>query len=95
VLGGRYRKAADRLGVVAGSERGRAAGKTIAALAEADALPGPGDTLALIPPTGRAFVRRVHGRNLWIWAYGAGAANTVCSTARLARGVRPHHPTNA
>ena len=66
-FGGRYRRAADRLGVVAGSERGRAAGKTIAALAEADALPGPGDTLALIPPTGRAFVRRVQGRNLWIW----------------------------
>ena len=36
-------------------------------LAGADALPGPGDTVALIPPTGSAFVRRVPGRNLWIW----------------------------
>jgi hypothetical protein len=39
----------------------------IGALAEAEALPGPGDTLALLPPTGEAFVRRVPGRNLWIW----------------------------
>jgi hypothetical protein len=37
------------------------------ALAMAEVLPGPGDTRALIPPTGAAFVRRVPGRNLWVW----------------------------
>jgi hypothetical protein len=42
-------------------------GQTIASLAAAETLPGPGDTRALIPPTSEAFVRRVPGRNLWIW----------------------------
>ncbi len=32
-----------------------------------EALPGPGDTVALIPPTARAFVRRVPRENLWVW----------------------------
>ncbi|MGH7435042.1 MAG: hypothetical protein ACRENE_05145 [Polyangiaceae bacterium] len=66
-FGARFRKAADRLGVVPNSERGRAVGQTIAALLDADALPGPRDIRALMPPTGEAFVRRVPGRNLWVW----------------------------
>ena len=53
-----YRRAAERLGIVAGSDRGRAVARTIVALLDADELPGPGDTRALIPPTGEAFVRR-------------------------------------
>ena len=36
-------------------------------LARADNLPGPGDTRALLPPVREAFVRRVPGRNLWVW----------------------------
>ena len=36
-------------------------------LAEEAELPGPADTRAAIPPTAEAFVRRVGGRNIWIW----------------------------
>lgn len=63
----RYLRSAERLAVVRGSARGRAVGQTIAALATDGTLPGPGDTRALIPPTREAFVRRVPGRNLWLW----------------------------
>jgi hypothetical protein len=66
-LAPRYRRNADRLAIVPGSARGLAVGRTIAALTEAETLPGPADTHALMPPTGEAFVRRVPGRNLWIW----------------------------
>jgi hypothetical protein len=38
---------------------------TVAALANADELPGPGDDETTFGP-GRAFVRRVSGRNVWI-----------------------------
>ncbi len=64
---GRFRRTADRLGAVPGSARGRAVGQTIARLCAAETLPGPGDTRALIPPTSAAWVRRVPGRNLWLW----------------------------
>lgn len=63
----RYLRNAERLAVVAGSARGRAVGLTIASLGSNDTLPAPGDTRALVPPTGEAFVRRVPGRNLWLW----------------------------
>lgn len=63
----RYERAAERLGIVPGSKRGRAAAQTIVALLDAEALPGPGDVAAMIPPTATAFVRRVPGRNLWLW----------------------------
>jgi len=63
----RYRRAAERLGIVPGSERGLAVGRTIVALLDAEELPGPGDIVANIPPTSRALVRRVPGRNLWLW----------------------------
>ena len=53
--------------VVRGSGVSQAIGATLAALAEAEHLPGLLDTIAAIPPTGRAFVRRVAGRNLWLW----------------------------
>jgi hypothetical protein len=52
---------------VSGSERSRAVGSVVRALSNAASLPGHGDTLALIPPTADAFVRRVPGRNLWLW----------------------------
>lgn len=63
----RYLRNAERLAVVPGSARGRAVGLTIAALGTEATLPAPGDTRALVPPTGEAFVRRVPGRNLWLW----------------------------
>lgn len=63
----RYLRSAERLAVVPGSARGRAVGQTIAGLVSASTLPAPGDVRALVPPTGSAFVRRVPGRNLWLW----------------------------
>jgi hypothetical protein len=63
----RYLRSAERLAVVPGSARGRAVGQVIAALAADATLPAPGDMRALIPPTGSAFVRRIPGRNLWLW----------------------------
>lgn len=54
-------------GVNRGSEASAAVGGTLAALAEAVALPGILDVEAAIPPTTQALVRRVHGRNLWVW----------------------------
>jgi hypothetical protein len=38
---------------------------TVAALANADELPGAGDDETTFGP-GRAFVRRLSGRNVWI-----------------------------
>ncbi len=67
-------------GVTRGSEASAAVGATLAALAEASELPGLLDTEALIPPTGRALVRRVPGRNLWLW-YKANEAEIVAIRA--------------
>lgn len=41
--------------------------RTIRALLDADALPSPVDTRAVIPPTSEAFVRRVANHNVWVW----------------------------
>lgn len=54
-------------GVERGSDASGAVGATLSALAESSALPGLLDVEAAIPPTSRALVRRVAGRNLWIW----------------------------
>jgi hypothetical protein len=48
-----------------GSPGFRAVFATIAALADADGLPGAGDDETKFGP-GRASVRRVGGRNVWI-----------------------------
>jgi hypothetical protein len=40
---------------------------TIAALCEAERLPGLLDAEAMIPPTGKGFVRQVPGFSLWVW----------------------------
>ena len=50
-----------------GSERSLAVGRTVSALTSADELPGPADFEAREKPVGRAWVRRVAGRNLWLW----------------------------
>ncbi len=65
-LTARFTRARAALRVEAGSPDGRAVAGAIAALAASD-LPGFGDVSAAIPPTDVAFVRRVQGRNLWIW----------------------------
>ena len=55
-------------GATRGSPASAALAATISALAEAETLPGLLDTASALPPTGaRAFVRRVGGRNLWVW----------------------------
>jgi hypothetical protein len=66
-LSDRFLRARARLGISPGSERGRAVARTIRTLLDADELPGHGDVVAAIPPTGMALVRRVPNRNLWIW----------------------------
>ncbi len=53
------------LGLPPGSAGFRAVFATVAALTDADELPGPGDDETTFAP-GRAFVRRVSGRNVWI-----------------------------
>jgi hypothetical protein len=50
-----------------GSSRGQAVGRTIDGLSKADELPGPTDYEATQKPIGKAWVRRVGGRNLWVW----------------------------
>lgn len=56
-----------RVSVPRGSDAAAAVGATIAALTEAAELPGVLDVRAAIPPTSSAYVRRVAGRNLWLW----------------------------
>jgi hypothetical protein len=51
-------------GVTRGSAASEAVGATIAALTEAQVLPGVLDRLGEIPPTAHAFVRRVAGHNV-------------------------------
>jgi hypothetical protein len=47
--------------------RADAIGRTIRALAASDDLPGASDYEARTHPIGLAWVRRVGGRNLWLW----------------------------
>lgn len=61
-----FQAALERLGIRPGSEAALAVTATIRALAAAS-LPSPLDTFVLIPPTGRAYVRRVRNKNLWVW----------------------------
>src|SRR5688572_6870770 len=61
-----YRRQIDRV-LTFGSERSLAVGRTVSALTSAENLPGPGDFESHRKPIGRAWVRRVAGRNLWLW----------------------------
>jgi hypothetical protein len=49
------------------SERSLAISRTANTLTAADELPGPSDFEASEKPVGRAWVRRVGARNLWLW----------------------------
>jgi hypothetical protein len=53
--------------VTPGSERALAVARTINALAAADPLPGASDFEATQRPAGRSWVRRIGGRNIWLW----------------------------
>lgn len=61
-----FRRSVVELGLVPGSPGFRAVFATVAALADANELPGPGDGETTFAP-GRAFVRRVGGRNIWLF----------------------------
>jgi hypothetical protein len=50
-----------------GSSRSEAVGRTVHALAGASTLPGAADYEARGERVGRSWVRRVGGRNLWLW----------------------------
>lgn len=50
-----------------GSERSLAVARTVRTLTSAETLPGASDFEAVRKPVGRAWVRRVGGRNLWLW----------------------------
>jgi hypothetical protein len=60
-----FRRSVIALGLQPGSPAFRAVFATVAALASAGELPGAGDDETAFGP-GRAFVRRVTGRNVWI-----------------------------
>lgn len=60
-----FRRSVTALGFVPGSPNFRAVFAAVAALANADELPGAGDDETAFG-SGRAFVRRVGGRNVWI-----------------------------
>ena len=60
-----FRRSVIDLGLQPGSPGFRAVFTTVAALANADELPGAGDDETKFGP-GRVFVRRVSGRNVWI-----------------------------
>ena len=66
-LTARFLERLSACGVERGSDASAAIGATLSALAEAAELPGLLDVEAAIPPTHRALVRRVPGRNLWLW----------------------------
>jgi hypothetical protein len=50
-----------------GSERAAAVARTVNALVAAVELPSSSDFEANEKPVGRAWVRRVGGRNIWLW----------------------------
>ncbi|HEX4341377.1 MAG TPA: hypothetical protein VH062_35960 [Polyangiaceae bacterium] len=75
-----FRRSVIELGLQPRSPGFRAAFATVAALADADELPGAGDDETKFGP-GREFVRRVAGRNVWI-LYRFDADHLFAMTAR-------------
>ncbi|HTQ06100.1 MAG TPA: hypothetical protein VMI54_19695 [Polyangiaceae bacterium] len=75
-----FRRSVIDLGLAPGSPGFRAVFATVAALTNADELPGPGDDETTFG-VGRAFVRRVSGRNVWI-LYRFDDAHVLAMTTR-------------
>lgn len=65
-LGQQYLARARSAGGAPRTPQGAAVGQAIAKLAAAD-LPLAGDFESPIAPTGRAWVHRVTGTNVWLW----------------------------
>lgn len=78
-----FRAAWERAGLVARSPQAKRVGATIRAIATAEKLPTEFDSVALIPPTRRAWVRRVRGENLWIYFLPRVDAETGTETVML------------
>jgi hypothetical protein len=63
----------DALGLRGTSDVSRDIGRVVRALANADALPEPGDLQGIMPARSDgpvqtfAYARRVPGRSLWVW----------------------------
>jgi hypothetical protein len=66
-VGRGYRLSLERAGVVPGSALARLLVATQNALCAARTLPSPLDSEAAIPPLRTAWVRRVTGKNLWLY----------------------------
>jgi hypothetical protein len=70
-----YRRSAERLGIVPGSDRGRAVARTIVASLDTDELPSPGTVVAAVPPalnrTPVARLMQACAASLCLWAFGA------------------------
>ena len=67
VLAPRFLRRAQAVGARSGSALSADVGRVVRELANARALPLPGDVEALLPPVRKAHVRRVGERNLWLW----------------------------
>lgn len=62
-----YRRAQDRLGIVAGSPLARDLARLVSRMLVED-LPSPADTVTSIPPVlSRVYARRVERRNVWLY----------------------------
>jgi hypothetical protein len=72
-LSPQYLRDCDALGVQAAKTISRDVGRVVRALANADALPMPGDPQGIrpgqcdAPVQTFAYAREVPGRNLWLW----------------------------
>ncbi len=62
----RFHAGIRRLGAHSGSASGRAVAGALASMLQSE-LPGPLDFEAVIPPTRRAWVRRVPRANFWVF----------------------------
>jgi len=74
-------------GVRSGSPESAAIGATLAHISEAATLPGMLDAIAVVPPTGQALVRRVPGRNLWLWFPSLSLLSFVSLVANVSNGT--------
>jgi hypothetical protein len=61
-----YLRGAARL-KVEGTSAGKKLARMINTLAAAETLPGPNDTVGILPPSATAWVCRVTGTSLWLW----------------------------
>jgi hypothetical protein len=71
---------------VTSAREAKALAATIAAIAEAERLPGFLDERAMMPPTRSAFVRQVAGYSLWLWYDATDAEIRLLTLSRVPPG---------